>query len=94
MFLDNKLFILLMIFIGILLANIVLLELGKIFGSKKKSKSSDGKTTRSRRSLALAIFFYFLLFVIDTVFVVWLLTTGKNDIIELLDLDDISFFSF
>ena len=91
MLFENNLFILLMIFIGILLANILLIELGKFFWSTKKTKHKDGNVTKSRRSKIFAFLCFFLLLVIDAVFVAWLLTSGKDDIMELLHFNNLPF---
>ena len=86
MFLGNGINFFIIFTIGVLIANVLLFELGKFFISRKKSKhgkSSDG----ARRSLPLAMLFFLILAVLDGFYILWLLSGGKEILIDAFGID-------
>ena len=60
---------------GVLLINIVLVEIAKVLRSSKPSKYGDG--TSSRRSLPTAMALYIIVILIDVAFAAWLYYNGE-----------------
>ena len=86
MFLDNDVLILTVVIIVVLVANIVFLELGKAYNTKKQSKFGGANAPMVRKNHSLSLAFYMTAIVIDIVFIIWVMTTGKDIIDKFVDL--------